>query len=492
MNLRDLVYIPLAIATAPLWARKARSGWGERFGKTARLPDPPAGKRRILIHAVSVGEVSALRGLVPRLAQEAEVVLSVTTDTGTARAKALFPGTTVVRYPLDFSWSVRRFLEAVRPDAVALVELELWPNFVDACRARGVPVCVINGRLSERSFKGYRRLRGALKATFGSLEFAAVQDEAYAARVEAMGVDPLRCLVTGSMKWDSVVAVEQGRVRGQASDRGEGGSEREAADRAGDAASPDGALAEDIASSLGIDQSRPLIVAGSTGPGEEALLDTACRRAFPAGVQLLCAPRKPERFDEAAAALGGCVRRSAVKQSATGGGPKKSSSDGHARFLLDTIGELRAAYTLADVVVMGRSFGRLFGSDPIEPASLGKATVIGPRVGDFESVVRALESAGGLVRATPDDLHEVLRRLIDQPGERERLALNALRCIEAQRGATARHAALLLGLLDGRSRVDADAATPGASGARATGAACEPGRPRPGFEAPAPTHGHRP
>ena len=93
MNLRDLVYIPLAIATAPLWARKARSGWGERFGKAARLTDPPAGKRRILIHAVSVGEVSALRGLVPRLAEEAEVVLSVTTDTGTARAKSLFPGT---------------------------------------------------------------------------------------------------------------------------------------------------------------------------------------------------------------------------------------------------------------------------------------------------------------------------------------------------------------------------------------------------------------
>lgn len=409
MNLLDLAYIPLAVATSPIWARKSRAGWGERFGRTDPLPAPPAGRPRFLLHAVSVGEVSALRSLVPRLSAEADVVVSATTDTGLARARTLYPQVATVRYPLDFSWAVRRFLDALRPDAVALVELELWPNFVRACRDRGIPVCVINGRLSERSFSGYRRIAPLLRRTFGSLAFAAVQDEAYARRFEALGVAPSDCLITGSMKWDAVEATP---------------------------GPPDaGAIA--LADALGIDRDRPLIVAGSTGPGEEGLIHRACVEAAPSGVQLLCAPRKPERFDEAARAMPGCVRRS---------GPAGPPRADHPRFLLDTIGELRWAYLLADVVVMGRSFGRLYGSDPIEPVALGRATVIGPRVGDFESVVRALETMGGLARATQESLAGVIRDLLERPERRADLARLGLACIEAHRGATARHAELLLSL----------------------------------------------
>jgi 3-deoxy-D-manno-octulosonic-acid transferase len=135
---------------------------GEWFG-SAGTPRPAPDRPRILLHAVSVGEVSALRGVVPLLVPHADVVISVTTDTGIARARELFGATcAIVRYPLDFSWAVRRFLDRVKPDAVALVELEVWPNFVDACASRGISVCIINGRLSERSFKGYRRIRGFL------------------------------------------------------------------------------------------------------------------------------------------------------------------------------------------------------------------------------------------------------------------------------------------------------------------------------------------
>src|SRR5262249_24418514 len=144
MNALDLLYIPLALFTAPAWAIKKRHGWGERFGKTPPLPPVREGAvGRVLLHAVSVGEVNALRNLVPLLAAEADLVISTTTDTGLARAKELFSDTaTVVRYPLDFSLAVRRFLDAVRPDAVALVELEVWPNFVRACKARAIPVCI--------------------------------------------------------------------------------------------------------------------------------------------------------------------------------------------------------------------------------------------------------------------------------------------------------------------------------------------------------------
>jgi 3-deoxy-D-manno-octulosonic-acid transferase len=410
MNALDLAYLPVALAYAPSLLRKRRGGWRERFGRIEPLP--PKARPRLLIHAVSVGETASLRWLIPRLTPEVDVVVSVTTDTGIERARALYgPMCRVVRYPLDLSASVRRFFEAVNPDAVALVELELWPNFLREAKRRGVPVGVIGGRLSERSFAGYSRFRRFVGGMFRSLEFAAVQDAAYAARFEAMGVPAGRCLITGSMKWDAV-----------APGGGSGGP--------GDGARK---LRDELGDELGIDPTRPLIVAGSTAEGEEALLHTAT----PAGVQLLCAPRKPERFNEAASALPGCVRRSAGAR----------APDGTDRFLLDTIGELGRAYELADVVVMGRTFVPLGGSDPIEPIALGRAVVVGPHVDNFRTVVDALDAERAIVRADRAGLAGALSRLLRDEGERRRLATAGLTCIEKHRGASARHAELLLSLL---------------------------------------------
>jgi len=409
-NLLDPIYLLVAGVTAPWWARKARGGWSERFGKIEPVGAAERGTKRprIMLHAVSVGEVSALRQIIPLLTPHCNVLVTASTDTGLKRAHELFGKMSDVRrYPLDASWAVSRFLDSARPDAVALVELELWPNFIRACVERDIPVGVINGRLSERSFKGYRKLRWYLRNVFASLEFAAVQDADYAARFEAMGVPPGRCLLTGSMKWDAA------RIE------------------------DDVAGASKLAAEMGIDPARPLIVAGSTGPGEEALLHLAC----PKGVQLLCAPRKPERFDEAAAAMPGCVRRS-----------NKQARPGADRFLLDTIGELRQAYALATVVVVGRSFGDLHGSDPIEPVGLGKATVIGPAVSDFARVVEVLERGRGLVRASRESLGATLSRLIADPAERLSLGESGRAAIRAQMGASARHAEILLSVLDRVSR----------------------------------------
>jgi 3-deoxy-D-manno-octulosonic-acid transferase len=365
-----------------------------------------------VLHAVSVGEVNALRSLVPILAEDCTVIVSTTTDTGLARASALFAETCeVVRYPLDFSWSVRRFLDAVRPDVVALVELELWPNFVAACGERGVPVAVINGRLSERSFRGYNRFRWFFRRSFASLSLAAVQDAEYAERFEAMGVPKGRVRITGSMKWDNARSGAAGRAL---------------SDKAGA-----------LAANLGIDRSRPLIVAGSTGPGEESLIHRACAGL---GVQLLCAPRKPERFDEAADAMRGCVRRSETRDE----GPPNAPAD---RFLLDTIGELAAAYALADVAVVGRSFGDLHGSDPTEPIGLGCPTILGPAAGDFASIVRAFEDAGGIVRATRESLAATIRALLDDRARAERVAAAGVACIGAHRGASLAHAEVIRGLV---------------------------------------------
>ncbi len=398
----DPIYMLVALATWPLWRRKARGDWPARFGQGEPLP--MASKSRLLIHAVSVGEVSALRTLVPLLANETDLVISVSTDTGIERAWALYSDTaTIVRYPLDFSWCVRRFLDGVRPDAVALVELELWPNFLKSCRKRDIPVAIINGRLSERSFRGYKKLRPLLRRHFASLRRVAVQDEAYRKRFNAMGVDPARCEVVGSMKWDAPPMQH----------------DAETADR--------------FAREMGIDRNRPLIVAGSTADGEEALLHAACSQ----GVQLLCAPRRPERFDEAGEALPACVRRSRPHEG-------RPSSD---RFLLDTIGELGDAYALADIVVLGRSFGDLHGSDPLEPAALGKPILIGPATSDFTHAVETLAQCDAIVRTTREGLVGDIRRLLENPSARASLGERARECVAAHRGPSERTAHLLRELL---------------------------------------------
>jgi 3-deoxy-D-manno-octulosonic-acid transferase len=308
---------------------------------------------------------------------------------------------------------VKRFLDAVRPDAVALAELELWPNFARACAARGIPLAVINGRLSERSFKGYRLGRAFIGRYFRGLTFAAVQDDAYAQRFMAMGVARERCHVAGTMKWD-----------------------------AADTRLPVAGAAE-LARELGIDASRPLVVAGSTEPGEPALL----HRSLPEGVQLLCAPRKPEWFDEAQRDLPGCVRRTMSRGGAAGSSVAPAPPS---RFLLDTIGELRKAYALADIVVVGRSFGQLYGSDPMEPAALGKPIIIGPRSADFATTVAAMLEDQAIIQTDAANLPAVLRRLLDDPAARAAMGQRALECVRRHQGATERHAALLLPLLASR------------------------------------------
>jgi len=416
VNFLDLIYVPLGVLSAPLWARKKRDGWGERFGHIEQMMrnQPAPEGLRIMLHAVSVGEVNALRALIDSLLIDPKVgcvMISTTTDTGLARARALFgERCDVVRYPLDCSWMVRRFLDTVRPDVIGLVELELWPNFVKIATKRDIPVCVINGRLSERSFRGYRRIRFLLRWTFARLKVCCVQDAEYADRFRAMGARDVR--ITDSMKWDSV---DTGRASGGPTDR-----------------------AFSIALSMGLDLTKPILVAGSTGPGEEALLHASC----PEGAQLVCAPRKPERFEEAAAAMPGCERRSAGKPAPAG----------TMRFLLDTIGELSSVYELADVVVVGRSFGDLYGSDPIEPAALGKPVVIGPRHSDFETAIRTLLRADAISIVDREGLRTELVRLFRHPASGKTMGDRAQACVRAHQGATALHHEVLVGLAMGGSK----------------------------------------
>ena len=413
----DLAYMTAAIATLPIWLvsmwirGKLATDWAARFALRIPATLPREGQshpRRphILIHAVSVGEVNSVRLLADSLAAAplfAAVTVSVTTDTGIARAKQLFSDRhRVVRFPFDLSFSMGRFLRAVDPDLVLLTELEIWPNFTRICAERLIPVAVINGRLSARSFARSLRVRWFLSPMFRRLAHVCAQDATYAERFAAMGVADDRITVTGTMKWDTAEITDS--VAGS----------------------------EALAQELGVDRSKPLIVAGSTAPGEEALIHSAC----PSGVQLLCAPRKPEWFAAAAQALPGVVRRSSKQQGSTTG-----------RFLLDTIGELRKAYALADVVVLGRTFGKLHGSDMMEPAALGRVVVIGPQVEDFRATASALLDAGAIVQTTAENLPATLAELLADPARRKAIGSSAQRVVAREQGASLRHVQLALRLI---------------------------------------------
>ena len=461
MLLYDLLYLVAALLTSPVLAArllasgKWRTDWRERFGHVgeldvpsastdddpagpARPPDPSAGpppvgvgrapadrRPTVLVHGVSVGEVAATRRLVDALAGRARVVVSSTTDTGVARARSMY-GTRhpVVRYPLDLSWMVRRFLDAVRPDVVALAELEVWPNFVTECARRGIPVCVVNGRLSASSYRGYRRARRWVRPIFRQLAAVGAQNQTYARRFADLGVPRDRVRVTDTMKWDTSARPHPA------------------------------ASAEALAAALGLDRTRPLIVAGSTGPGEEEELIAA----RPPAAQLLLVPRKPERFDAVAALHPGIRRRSRAPSGGApeGGAPAsepvppsavRRGDRERARaarppaaqadlFLLDTMGELELAYALADVAIVGRSFAPMGGSDPIPPVAAGCATIIGPHHDNFADVVAALR-AGGCVTVTSSPMAAAARLLEDEDARR-RMARNGQRVIEEHGGASAR------------------------------------------------------
>ena len=391
------------------WRSDARTRNGKVGELRRRAPGP-----RILVHGVSVGETNALVPLVEALAGSnaaPDVVVSASTSTGFERARQLHRDSReVVRFPLDLTWMVNRFLDAVRPDAVVLAELELWPTFMAACARRKIPVCVVNGRLSARSFRGYRAWRPLVRPMFSRLALVVAQTEVYRARFVELGVPSERAVVGGSLKWDA--AQKQ----------------------------PDPAAARALASAVAIDAGKPLIVAGSTGPGEEAVLI----RDLPAGCQLLLAPRNPDRWDEVAALVPG-IRRRSMAPDTPPGNDAPPPAPGPPVFLLDTIGELATAYLLADAVFVGRSLAPMGGSNPLEPVAAGKPTVIGPHHEHFEDIVTTLSASGALeVSAEP---MRVIARWLGDAVTRKVVVRAGRRALAAQRGTSARTAGLVLGIL---------------------------------------------
>ena len=457
-------YYLYLLATRP----KYRAHMGERWGLVPHFdPERP----RFWVHAISVGEVEAARTFVPALAEaypEAEIVVSTTTLTGRERARERFPDRPVFHFPLDLWPCVAAAFRRVNPSAVIQVESEWWPNFFFAAARRRVPVVCVNVRLTERGARGYRRMRPIMRQVLGCVSAIGVQAEVYRDRLVGLGADPARIRVTGQMKHDGVTFADT--VEG----------------------------ADALARAAGLAPDEPVLVAGSTGPGEEQPLLQAYRRVRAAGLplRLVLVPRRPESFDGAAEAIRAAglplLRRSesmdgnadspgATDHSFTRDAP--GATDGSSIraagsastvwqanrgtrpsnaeppvILGDTMGELMRWYALADVVFVGRSLVPIGGSNPMEPGSLARPMLWGPEMFNFPVEAPALVAAGAAREVTgADDLADAVKDLLTHPDRRRQMGAAGRDTIRGMQGATARNIDLV------REVVGAPGATGGSS-----------------------------
>jgi 3-deoxy-D-manno-octulosonic-acid transferase len=409
---------------------KYAAGLGERAGS---LPGFDAGGRPVVwLHCVSVGEAQAARPLARALLEEYPghaLVVSTTTLTGQRVAREAFKGQAalVFYFPFDWAWSVRRALRAVRPSVVLLMETELWPRFFRECRRRGVSVALVNGRISEKSFGRYKLIRPFIRRVLSDLSLAAVQTGADAARLAALGLAPERARVTGNVKFD----IEETQAL---------------------------PLTEELRRRFNVNEDRPLVVAASTHAPEERVVLEAFKLLSPGArrPRLLVAPRHPERFGEVAALL----EASGLAWARRTDGPRESDKDCDA-ILLDSIGELRAVYPLAEVVFVGGGVAPVGGHNVLEPALDARAVVTGPHTSNFKAIVAALLERDALVqlphaedtRAAARGLARALQGLLDDEVKRRRTGAGARAVLEENRGATARTVELLAPLLKQMSDV---------------------------------------
>jgi 3-deoxy-D-manno-octulosonic-acid transferase len=421
--LLNLVYLLVIAAASPWlsWAAwrhgKYREGFREKF--LGQVPRRSGDQPCVWIHAVSVGEVLLVGTLVKELRRARPywtIVVSTTTKTGYELARKKYPDLTTFYAPLDFSWAVRRAVRRLRPSLLVLAELELWPNLIRAAREAGARTAVVNGRLGEKSHRGYRRIRPLVRRVLAGLDFVAVQNREYAERFLDLGTPAERVVVTGSLKYD-----------GAETDRGN--PKTTALSRLARIAPDD-----------------VVWLAGSTQDGEEAaVLSIFVRLAaeFPR-LRLILVPRHPERFEEVARLCAECGL-SAARRTAL---PASSDAEPWRVLLVDAVGELGAWWATAQIAFVGGSFGDRGGQNMLEPAAYGAAVSFGPNTWNFREIVAQLLAVEGAhVVRDAAELEAFVRRTLTDSEYAARLGRKARELVAANLGATKRTVDLLLPLV---------------------------------------------
>ncbi len=402
----------LLVVTLPYWLLqmlrhgKYRAGLRQRWGAVPARLIEGAGRRTIWVHAVSVGEVVASSGVVQALRQEFpahRVLVSTTTSTGQKLAAKRFGAENVFYFPLDFGFAVQSYLQALRPDLCVIAETEFWPNFLRMAKSRGSRVAVINCRISDRSLPGYKRLGFWLPKVLANVDLFLAQTEEDGRRLVEIGASEEKVKIGGNLKFDV-------------------------------APPPSPAIVASLRAAIEQSGAGPILVCGSTLEGEEGTLLSAFQNILatqPKAVMVL-APRHPERFAEVATLveqLGFKMwRRSLWNGEALAGGV----------FLVDSIGELAALYSLATVAFVGGSLVPRGGHNILEPALYGVPVVTGNHYENFRDIENIYSSQDAVRVVGLAELPLVFIELIENGEERARLGRNALAALESQRGATAR------------------------------------------------------
>jgi 3-deoxy-D-manno-octulosonic-acid transferase len=377
---------------------------------------PVDGKPVIWLHCVSVGETQAARPLAKRLRQQFPhhaLVVSTITRTGQNLARDVFrsEAASVFYFPFDWRWTVRRAVKAINPDAVLIMETEIWPNFLRECKARQIPVALVNGRISRQSFRRYKLITFFLRRVLSSLSLAVMQSEMDADRLEALGMKKEKLFTAGNLKFDAEVA---------------GGLSNKTAE---------------IRTRFGLETAAPLILAASThSPEEETLLQSVKLLRKTKSLRLMIAPRHPERFKEVAS----LIQQSGLTWARRTDSPEPNDANA-AVILLDTIGELPATYELAQIVFVGGSIVNKGGHNVLEPAAAGATVVTGAHTHNFHAIVALMEEAGAIVQLPPlegaaaaDEIAHVFARLLAGPVERAELGRRAKQLVTDNQGAADR------------------------------------------------------
>ncbi len=434
-----LTVLSPVIAWRMLRHGRYRKGISEKLlGRVIRVS---ATRPVVWFHAVSVGEVIQLQKVVDEFQRQTadryDVVISTSTDTGYELAQKRFPSCQLTWFPLDFTWAVSSAMQRIQPAMVVLMELELWPNFLAECHRRAIPVAVVNARMSERSHRGYMRVRRLLAPLFRELALVAAQSKTYAERLQSMGVSLEAIRVTGSIKFDGV---ETNR------------------------ASKKTVLLRQV---FDLPDSSLVLMAGSTQEPEEQMAVDAwlkLRQRF-AGLRLILVPRHRERFDEVAKLVAAAnvplIRRSGISDRPAISATAATDSESDAVLLLDTIGELSACWGLADIAFVGGSFGKRGGQNMIEPAAYGVCVLFGPNTSNFRDVVDCFRENDACIQLeTQQQFEQQVAALLGDPARRLQMGINAREAVVRQQGATAMTASLLCEIMerDGKIAVAHDRA----------------------------------
>lgn len=409
-----------------MWRRgNWRRGFSQRFGRySTKIKQAITNRHVIWIHAVSVGEVNVctqlIRALEPRM-PNLKIVVSTTTSTGMGELQRRLPShIQKIYYPIDRRQWVRRALGSIHPEAIVLVEAEIWPNFLWRAQDQKIPVFLVNARLSKRSWRGYRRFRWLFRPLFAAFAGIGCQNEEDAARLRELGCRPEAVRVVGNLKFDAAKI-----------------DERRLTD------------VPRLLEQLGVPGNSPLLVAGSTHAGEEAVLGETfirLRRRFP-DLFLVVVPRHFERSKEAGRDLAAAgvkfVYRSELSLS-TRYQPGELNG-----LVVNTTGELKYFYEHARVIFVGKSLTAQGGQNPIEPGALAKPMVFGPHMQNFEAITRALVDGDGAVQVQDAaGLEHALEQLLADPERAARLGRNALRVVKENLGAIDRTVEMIVEHLD--------------------------------------------